>query len=330
MAAQILSRDIQTGIEQAWHGKTNIVKEITKDNCGIVYAMEKQSLFLPNGGKTDHFAVVSLDDGMAIGNPVKKNYKVIPNGMMIDMVESALAGTSHKIVSVGSLCEREKVFCSIKIADDFVAAGRETKNVLNVLWGHGGVFGVTARAGFTVVVCANTFNMALRAKKKGEFAMRLKHTGDTELKIENMEKAIESHYGVVAEFKAAMDSIQKQSVSEDGAKEIFAGLLVRDLEGVEEISSRTSNTIDNLSRLFKGGAGNDGNDLSDVFNAVTDYYSHDSSGGENRWKQFESSEFGAGNRIKGEAFDLLTGKTVKGLGDMAEVIKRGNRVLQMI
>ena len=327
MSAGILTRDIQTGTEMAWHGKTVVVPTIDRSNCGIIYPMRKEQLFLASGKPTEHYAIVSDDDGMAIGNPVKKNYKLISNDEMFDLIEKSLAGTSHQITSIGSIGNREKLFCSIKLSDNIIAGGRETQNVLNVLWGHGGVFGVLARSGFTVVVCANTFALALA--KKGDFELRVKHTGNTEVKIENMAKAIDNHYGVTAEFKKAMDLFAAESVTEDNAKRIFAGFVVRE-DQPEEVATRTRNTIDRLGQLFKNGAGNHGRDLSDVFNAFTDYYSHESSGGDNNWRQFESSEFGAGHKRKTEAFRLLAGQEVADLGNLDMVIKRGDRVLQLV
>jgi hypothetical protein len=327
MSANILNRDTQVGIEMAWHKLTNVVPKIDRSNCGIVYAMEKQPLFLPNGTPTEHYGIVSSDDGQMIGNPVKKNYKLISNERMFDLVESSMAGTSHEIVSIGSIGNREKVFCSIKLSENIVAGNRETENVLNVLWGHGGVFGVTARSGFTVVVCANTFAMAIGGK--AEFRLDCKHTGNADSKIANMAKAIDAHFGVTAEFKQAMDSLAGQPITKATARQVIAGFIVRD-EKPEEVSTRSANTINEIESLFNRGKGNKGNDLCDLFNGFTDYYSHASSGGDDRFKQFASSEFGSGNRAKGEAFDLLTGETVAGIGDLDATIKRGDRVLQLV
>jgi hypothetical protein len=328
MAANILERDIQVGTSMAWHKKTKIVDSIDRSNCGIIYPMRKEQLILQNGKATEHYSIVSDDDGMAIGNPVKKGYKLISNEQMIDMVEDSLKGTQHDIVSVGSIGNREKVFCSIKISDNFVAGGRDTENVVNVLWGHGGVFGVVARSGFTVIVCANTFAMALGRKGK-ELDLQTKHTGNANLKIENMGKAIESHYGVAAEFQKAMNEFSTMALSKSEAKQAIAGFIVRDTLDLSEVSSRTSNTIDRIHQLFNGGAGNKGETRCDLFNAFTDFYSHESSGGENRWKQFESSEFGAGHKAKTEAFQLIRGDDVPKLGTWNEAIKRGDKVLQL-
>jgi len=354
-------RDSQVGVQMAWHGKTDVQSVITKVNCRINYPMRMEPLHLLDAdGSTrmkvvdeidektgeptgklltvpacEHFQVVSLDDNLPIGNPVKKGYKLISNDQMMDMVEASLAGTTHKIVSVGSINNREKVFCSIKLSDNIIAGNRETENVLNVLWGHGGVFSVRVMSGFIVVVCANTFAMALRdaskkGKKKNEFQAKVKHTGNADLKIENMAKAIDLHYGVAAEFTKAMDSLSNTPCNNDKARQLFAGFLVRDTEGLEEVSTRTSNTIDTLETLFVKGKGNNGDDMCDAFNAITDYYSHESSGGEDKWRQFESSDFGMGATRKSEAYDLLTGKKVRDVGTFEEVIARGNQVLRLV
>ena len=157
----------------------------------------------------------------------------------------------------------------------------------------------------------------------------MRHTGQALTKLEGMSKAIDAHCGVTAEFQKAMSEFVTQPCKADLARQVFTGFIVRD-ENTEEVSTRAENQIDDLVTLFRTGKGNTGKDFADVFNATTDYYTHDSSGGDNRWKQFESSEFGMGNRRKTEMFQLLRGQPVTDLGDLQTVINRGNRVMQLI
>lgn len=331
----ITKRDKQVGIEMAWHKLTHVVDTIDKSNCGLIYPMSLQRLNLPNGDETDLFAVVSEDDNKTIGDSVRDGYKLITNEQIWDMLDNVLAGTSHKIVSAGSVAGRSKCFASIKVADDFMAANRLTENTLNIIWGHGGKVSVIARSGFVVVVCQNTFNMVLRKRGKGkksatDFNMVVRHSGEAQVKLENFGAAIEEHYGVVAEFKKAMDDAKAQSINHDEAKSFFAGFLIRD-ENPEKVAERTSNRVEELMTLFRHGDGNNGADRADLFNALTDFYTHSSSGGENAWKQYESSEFGSGNTRKTEAFELITtANRVKGLGTFEEVIARGNKALQLV
>ena len=315
MSDKIMERDVQTGIEQAWHGKTNVVKCITRENSGIVYPMEKRPLYLgfeeDNGERTFNeagfFTIVSMDDKLPIGNPVGEDYNLISNSDIFDLIENSLGGTKHVIVSAGSVENRSKVFVSAKLDDSVIkAAGRETENVLNFMFGHGGKMGVTIRTGITVIVCANTLNMAL--SRRGELNLNIKHTKNSAQKIPNIEKAIDAHIGVTAEFKRAMDEVAGIKATEADARKIFAGFIGRDQSGkpVDELSTRAENTIERLAELFNKGKGNNGDDMADVFNAFTDYYSHESSGGSDRWKQFVSSEYGSAGRDKQEAYSLIT------------------------
>lgn len=51
--------------------------------------------------------------------------------------------------------------------------------------------------------------------------------------------------------------------------------------------------------------GNHGRDAADLFSAVTDYYTHESSSGEDKQRQFVSSEYGAGLQRKQDFFAVL-------------------------
>ncbi len=361
----IKETDVQTWIEMAWHGLTNVVKSITRENAGICYPMEKRGLYLQVGERFERvpFHVITAADNKPIGNPVGDGYALVDNCRMFDRVQEALKGTKHTLVSCGSVGNREKVFLSVQLDKEFIAAGRKTNSVLNVLWGHGGTLGVIAKTGITVVVCGNTQQIALA--ERGEFTFKFKHTENVDNKLLGMEKAIEQHVGVVAEFTKAMRDCAATPCKVETARQIFAGFLVREdrmktaektrakfeialaeartkgasgdtIKILEEsksrdVSTRTINIVDTMQALFGDEKrGNKGANMADCFNAITDYYTHDSSGGNDKWKQFESSEFGQGAVRKSEAYDLIArDKRVAGLGTLAETIKRGDRVLQM-
>lgn len=312
MADLIQERDQQTGIEQAWHGKTIIPESgiITRENCGIIYGMELRPLFVQKADgslvETEHKQIVSLDDELPIGKAVSSGYGILGNETIWDMVADALVGMSHQIISAGTVEDRSKGFITIKMQEEFMAASRKTEPYFNIIWGHGGNISLIARSGFTVVVCSNTFAMAL-GKKGKDMSLSLKHTKNALLKIENMGKAIENHIGVAAEFRHAMDSFEAVSCDEENARKVFSGVLAPDtFERELKVSTRLTNQVDRLAQLFNGGAGNSGRNLADVFNAATDYYSHESSGGNDRMKQFVSSEFGAGQRNKDAFFSVLS------------------------
>lgn len=320
MAHNIGKRDQQTGVKLAWHGLTNVVENITRENCGIVYGMKTQPLYIRRDDEWHEIEarqIVSQDDGLPVGRPVSDSYKMIANSEIWDAVGGAIEGTQHKVVSCGTVLNRSLGFVSVKVSDDFIAAGRATQSVLNVLWGHGGNKGVVARSGFTVVVCQNTYNRAMT--ERSDFKLSMRHT--TNANVLDLGRAIEAHIGVQAEFRMAMNELHEMPATEETAKRIYAGLLAEETPNTAAGKTRISNVVDCMTELFRTGKGNKGETMADVFNGLTDYYSHGRNPA-NPWKQFVSSEFGSGANHKTQAMDVMI-NTYR----LADVIQQGKAVL---
>ncbi len=306
MSHQILERDKQFGLELAWHKLTQVVDNIDLRENGIRYPMSTVPCFIKYNNieiPTGYRSIVSKDDGLPIGSPIGTKYQLLSNEHLCDMVADALVGVDYKVVSIGSINNRCEVFVSIEIAgaDKIVAAGRETKTLLNVMWSHNGKMPVIAKTGLIVIVCANTQQMALN--EKSDFSFKVKHTLNALDKLEGMEKAIDAHMGVTAAFKKAMDSLANVKCDTDRAERVAAGIIS---PNGEAMSTRARNTVTEIVSLFSTGKGNRANDMSDVYNAFTDFYTHSSRGGDSVWKQYVSSEFGAGATSKREVYDILT------------------------
>lgn len=330
MSHEITELDCQVGLTPAWHNLTIVVDQINRENSGICYEMEERPLvyqngideagspiYVPSGSKQ----IVSLDNGLPIGPAVNESYTMISNNEVFDLIEKSLDGTKHTIDSTGSVKARSIVFVSVKLDEGFKAAGRLTESRLNFLWGHSGKMALITKTGLTQVVCANTVMMALC--EHSDFKLSVKHTKNAKAEIVNLEKAIAAHIKVCDGFQELMDKFANISITPNQAEKMFAGFLAKsDGKELLPLSTRTRNTIDRLYQLFKGGAGNNGDDMADVVSAITDFYTHESSGGGNRWKQFESSEFGAGNTAKINFIEA-----VKTEEDRKALIKRGDSVL---
>jgi hypothetical protein len=326
MSHNIQKRDVQVGIETAWHGLTVVEPEIRKDNCRIVYPLEICPTFFKRADGVEVPAngrqIVSLDDGLPVGRPVGADYKLIANEAIWDAVMNGIAGTSHKPVSCGTVNDRSLGFISVKVADDFKAAGREHKPILNVLWGHGGNKAVVAKTGVTTVVCQNTFTLAMG--EGSDFKLSIRHTANANLI--DLQEAIDAHIGVVAEFQTAMNTFEASSVTPDTARKVYAGFLAGDeVPETKTGISRLTNSVNRLAELFATGKGNRGCTVADLFNGATDYYSHESSGGDSTWKQFVSSEFGAGANRKVEFYDMLRDEA-----RFNATLARGEKTLQAL
>lgn len=345
MSHNIKTRDIQTGIEMAWHNLTHIVDEVTRENSGIAYAMEmrplyylagvidRQPIYAPSGSKQ----TIALDDGQPIGPAVNDTYQLISNAQMFDTIQASLDGVAHRIVSAGSVEDRTKAFVSVELNKDaFTAAGRATKSVLNFMWGHGGKLSVRAKSGFTVVVCANTLALALA--ERGEFALTLRHTSGAVGRLAGMATAVQRHLGVQEAFRVTSDRLAGVPCTSTDAREIFAGLIARPARiadrTAERMSTRAANQVDALTWLFSHGKGNEGLNYADLFHAYTDYYSHQNSSGNDSWKQYVSSEFGSGATAKADFYRLLGGTVAdkhetreSAVSELAEVVTIGRETL---
>ena len=168
--------------------------------------------------------------------------------------------------------------------------------------------------------------------KSGLFRFKVRHSKNMIVGIENMEKGIESFIGVAKQFKHAMEIAAEVPVKREEVSQAFTGWIMQDSKD-KVMSTRSRNTVERLTELFSTGDGNKGETLLDTFSAVTDFYSHESSGGQDkdgfRMKQNESSNFGSGNRAKQDFYKRLF-KTPDSLDKKPEFNKDGFKKLQEI
>lgn len=313
MAHKILTYDVQEGIEMGWHGKTHVRPEITLED-NFLRTWDLVPVVLEKRGEPSKYSVLEASDvtGLEIGKPYNPGtFQPITNALFLELVKMSIAGTPHKIVSVGSTRNRGRVFLSIALQgmEKFKAAGREFSAYLNFGNGHDKSSVLWVNTSSIATVCDNTFSMnlftvenkALSGSEVGDdIAVRQRHTKNAILKLPEIATLIDKAVGVQAEFQLELDKLAQIPVDMTEAKCLFTGFLTRESKP-EALSTRTRNTVDLLGSLFQNGRGNDGNDYSDMFQAVTDYYTHSSSRGNNPMKQVESSEFGAG-RVAKETF----------------------------
>lgn len=335
MSAELFELDVQAGLSMAWHGLTRVVPVVTRE-IALPFEIERKPLFVNTGKlrKVADFSVfVSDDNGEIVGKPMADTYQALSNAEFWELCADALKGTGAVIESAGTLNNRARRFITIKLSDASTEiGGRKFKNRISMIDAIDGTAYFHAVNTSICVVCANTARMVI-GDMTGEFRFKLKHTKNFHARIEGMEKQIEAMVGVQAQFNAALEIAAAEPLAENNARNLFAGWLGTD---AERLSVRAVNTVDRLTGLYRGGAGNKGETLLDGVSAVTDFYSHESSGGEDkpgfRWKQFQSSEYGSGARAKTDFLSslFLTEKgRVSGLNrqGIAEMQNRGGKLL---
>jgi len=347
MARNSFKYDEQWGLAQAWHKDTKVkpvltlednylttwdivpvelienLKEITLPDGSIAYQGDKSGLSR---------LVCSDNHAIKIGqgyNPL--TFSPINNAKFIELVRQSISGTAHKIVSVGSVRNRGRVFLSIELVgmEKFKAAGREFSAFLNFGNGHDKSSVLWVNTSNTAVVCDNTYsinlvsveNKAVSAGEDDDISIRQRHTKNADIKLPEIAKLVDKAIGVQGEFAIELDKLAEIEIPKTDAKALFAGFIGRN-SVAEKLSTRATNTVDKLLELHVNGRGNNGRDLADAFNAVTDFYSHFSSGGKNINRQIVSSEYGAGLVAKQTFWNIVRNPQKRG-----ELIVRGDALL---
>lgn len=329
MAHEISNIDKQQGIVQAWHGLTEIVQDLTVENNWLNTwdVVTRPMVILGADGKPIEtpfkLMTASDDSSIQIGVPFAESYSPITNKMFLETLKESILGiTGLKLESVGSVSERGKIFASFKISEDCRTIGNRTfESYLNFGSSHDKSTPFWFNTSNICTVCQNTLRLNLNTKKsKDGLHGRVRHTKNASLGLDNVSAIIEKAMGAQAEFNAIFKTLDETPSTEADAVKLFAGFIG---EG-EVMATRSSNTVDRLTELFKSGKGNRGETLADVFSAVTDYYSHESSGGEDRLKQFTSSEFGSAAEKKNDFLSSIINRDDRNL-----LMAKGNQSIQL-
>lgn len=309
MSHAIGTRDSQMGIKQAWHGLTIVQKEIAFKGSPLDWTLERQPLMLADGTRFHQDAIVCSDDGLPVGNAVSGSYGIIQNEQLFDTLMAGLedASVKFKIASVGSVCDRAKVFISIELNEgkNFKVGDRDFEFNLNALSSHDGSGKAMFMDSSICIVCQNTFSFNVNQfnNNKGGIRFAVKHTKNSGIALENVAKGIEDVISNRALFCAELDKLGNQKVSKDEAHSFILGLIAP--ETSNEVSTRTYNNSEEILDLFVKGPGNSGSNRLDLFSAFTDFYTHSHSG-RGVEAQYVASEFGSGQKMKDRAFNALT------------------------
>lgn len=338
MAHRIYIHDKQQGLVQAWHGLTEVRPALTLDDNWLRdWDLIPCPLYDADGGELPwRYLRCSDDKSIIIGQPYNPNtFQPVDNKAFLQMIHDSISGTQHTVASVGSLRNRSRVFVSIKLMgmENFEAAGRQFSAYLNFGNGHDKSSVLWVNTSNICTVCDNTFTFNLvevenkaTADDGDDIRIRQRHTKNVILQLPEIAKLVDKACGVQGEFKAAMDALHKQPLDVPGARQLFAGFLGRAISpeaAVKGLSTRAANTVSRLGELFVSGRGNRGETVADAVSAVTDYYSHYSSGKDaDPLKQVISSDYGSGNNAKRAFWGIVTDE-----GDKRENTRRHGELL---
>jgi len=313
MAHYIEDRDIQEGRKMGWHKLTQINDDLSlKNNHLIGYELEEKPIIINNQDTGWRF-LVSDDDDLPVGNPFKgaagtaskdKTYDYMNNKEFLDSLE-IIENSGLVLESIGTVKNRALIFATFAFPKNdgtYKIGDREFKAFFNIHDSRDQTFELRFLDSNICVVCYNTYNISFFSQgKQIDFTQR--HSKNFKDRASQIMARIEQSLNNHEEFKKNFEYLLNISCDTRRAEKIFAGFLGN--RETKEISTVGRNRVDILSALFNSGDGNNGDNLADVFSAVTDFYSHFAAGeGKNR-KNFISSEFGMGSRMKQVFFSNL-------------------------
>lgn len=307
MSHEILENDKVEGVERFWHGLNEVKEKIELFESWLSkWEAVPTKLHLPDGTETPFSAFTASDNpNMIIGKPfADETYGIVNNSQFLQVLSDSFQGIEHQIYSVGSVKNRKQVFVTIRLVglEKFNAAGREHEAFLNAINGFDQATALSFITSNIATVCANTVAFNLRHKGQLVDCRFIHHKGIIE-KIENMPQIIEAAIETQNGYIDQLNQLAEQKVTHQQARDCFIGFLHGKVN--EPISTRRVNVVNRLCELFRSGAGNKGENKADMFGAVTDFFTHENAGGENKMKQFASSEFGNGADKKREFLLIL-------------------------
>ena len=319
MAHNILEKDaciIAEGEPPCWHHLEKVVPEITYETSGLNWTVEKQAIVLKDSqvDVPTHFAIYCPEKNQII-NVAKDSYTIIPNSQLFDTIHESLTGINYKITSAVSLGNLRQVAVTVVLSDqqDYLVNKEEFKNYLTFVTSHSGEINFTVFDSSIRAICRNSLQWSL--KDKGILNMKVRHTKNSSIKIENMKEEVEKLFKKREEFYQTYEGLMIRPMSSERAEQIIAGF-----EAAEELSTRSLNKVKAIHDLFLNGKGNKGETVADLLNGFTEYYSGQSS--RDPAKAWASSEFGQGRDKKLEVWEIVNSPDA-----MDKLARRGEALL---
>lgn len=326
-----LSLDRLTTSIPTWNNTNpeNIAPITLRDPARCVLASFEylpEKLVTENGNKTPFSILRCSDNNAIVGVPFNpRTYKLLNNDKFLTVIEAIgtqldKLGVKWTVATTGTLNERGRLFVGLKLDgfDAYKVGGREILMFLNALnsvdkscnW-------VFANNAFTVC-CKNTFRHCLESGESASLHVRGKHSSGMDTALLDIPKIVEMFITGNEKILKTLKAFHAFPIGLTDAEEIFAAWLGNTpttAEGIAKfelpklpLSTRTANMIDRLTALFAKGKGNNGETALDLFNAATEYYTHESAGkSDNAMKQFSSSEDlnGDGAKAKSDFYNVL-------------------------
>lgn len=198
-------------------------EEIGKD--GRVYVPELEAVVEPVPGYRFN---MREDTGDVLG-VVSDEYKVVQNEEAFRWLE-ALLGGDLQWETAGSLGNGKRVWVLATPGELVEIGGDPSRSYIYAANSHDGSMAVTAAATSVRIVCANTWNAAIRQTEDAPRTYRFRHTGDLQLKLDEARRVMEMTLDWDAAWKKMGDKLARERISLDR----FDRKVVKPLLGMDD------------------------------------------------------------------------------------------------
>ena len=280
--------------------KTEILGEKTYDlleKTGLNWTVEKLPLFSGTGLKTESHGIFRNDNEEWLGT-VGNRYEPLQNHSLAETIIKASDGIGLTADRGGMLNGGRHTYLQAQLPDEFIGKSN-IKRLITGLNSHDGSSSIGFGSTNTVVICENTFYMALRGLQK------FKHTISAEKRIEivmnDMRVTMEKEGLLMNKFKQMANLHMEDEIVERVINKIFA--VKTDVDS-ETLSTRKKNQVLAFGNSVRQSIREQGNTVWALFNGVTRYTNHLSAPPTKEGKQ-EYIMMGGGYEIANKSFNEI-------------------------
>jgi phage/plasmid-like protein (TIGR03299 family) len=280
--------------------------ETWKEQAGMEWMVNSSPLMY--SGKADIIVddskqILHRSDTEELLGIVSKDYKIVHPGEVLEFFRDLTEQNQMKLSAAGTLFGGKRFWATAEMGKSaHIVDGDRIDGFLLLTSSADGSASTTAKFVSTRVVCNNTLQIAMNEKARNAIKITHASTFDPkEVKIDLglLDVAWDSFIG-------NLKTLASKKVSDDLAQQFFAKLITPDNSAIDMELLKTQRHVDALMHFYRSGAGAEfsyGTQYG-LLNAATELWTH-GTGKTDASKQFESSEFKDGSKMKTLAMNRL-------------------------
>jgi phage/plasmid-like protein (TIGR03299 family) len=279
--------------QTAIYNQTFDLLEETKTN----WTVNKKPLICADGFQTESFGLFRNDNNKWLGT-VGKQYELMQNSTLAENIIEASLGVTQSFRG-GELAGGKKIYYQAELTNEKI--GHDTvKRYLTTLNSHDGSSSIGFGFTNTVVICQNTFHVALKDVNK------FRHTSSAKERVkiarEQIKIMLQEENNLMDNYKRMADVKLNDSVTKKVIADLF-GFKEEDFnKKTDEISTRKLNELMRFNDIIDSELISHGNTLWGLFNAVTYKTNHDDV---KTIKSLENVMVGSGYRKNINAYNII-------------------------